>query len=88
MRTVPYFLDMTEAVAERMKAYSCDPLFLEHCGSCLAMQRNESFTDLAGACCGICLGSSGDKGAQEATSALFGVRHQRAHPQGLCVPDA
>ena len=45
---VPYFLDMTNEVHDRMIEFSGDPLYFEHSGSYLAQERNESFTTLSG----------------------------------------
>jgi len=45
---IPYYLDMTELVNERMKQATGDPLYFEHSGSYLALERNETFEALGG----------------------------------------
>lgn len=45
-RALPYMVEMTDEIHERMKRYSGDPLFFQHTGSYLAVERNESFVDL------------------------------------------
>jgi len=44
---VPYFLDMTDEIHERMIRFSGDFEYFEHSGSYLAQERNESFTTLS-----------------------------------------
>ena len=44
---VPYYLDMTDEVHERMIRFTGDDHFFEHSGSYLAQERNESFTALS-----------------------------------------
>ena len=73
VRPVPYFLDMTDEVAERMKAFTGDPFFFEHSDSYLAQQRNESFVDLEHGLFRDQFCVVWDKGAQEGD---FGVVHE------------
>lgn len=70
VRPVPYYLDMTDEVAQRMRLHTADPLFFEHSGSYLAQERNESFVDLDGGLFRDQFGVVWDKGAQEGD---FGV---------------
>jgi uroporphyrinogen decarboxylase len=44
--TLPYQIDLTEAVRERLADYFCDELFEEKIGNALALERNETFTAL------------------------------------------
>jgi len=44
---VPYNLDLTDEVHKRMIGYSGDEQYLEHSGSYIALERNESFTTLS-----------------------------------------
>ena len=73
VRPVPYFLDMTDEIAERMRVATGDPLFFEHSDSYLAQQRNESFVDLEHGLFRDMFGVVWDKGAQEGD---FGVVHE------------
>ncbi len=73
VRPVPYFLDMTDQVNERMKKASGDPLFFEHSGSYLAQERNESFVDLEHGLFRDQFSVVWDKGAQEGD---FGIVHE------------
>jgi len=73
VRPVPYFLDMTDEINERMKKVTGDPLFFEHSDSYLAQQRNESFTDLDHGLFRDMFGVVWDKGTQEGD---FGVVHE------------
>lgn len=62
---IPYFLDMTDEIKEKMIAYTGDPQFFVHSGSYLAQERNESFTDLGNGMFRDMFGVVWDKGAQE-----------------------
>ena len=73
VRPVPYYLDMTDEVAQRMRDYTGDPLFFEHSGSYLAQERNESFEDLEDGLFRDMFGVVWDKGRQEGD---FGVVHE------------
>ncbi len=73
VRPVPYFLDMTDEIADRMRGATGDPLFFEHSGSYLAQQRNEAFIDLEHGLFRDQFGVVWDKGAQEGD---FGVVHE------------
>ena len=72
VRPVPYFLEMTDEVAQRMRAYTGDPDFFEHSGSYLAQERNESFVDLQDGMFRDQFGVVWDKGRQEGD---FGIVH-------------
>ncbi len=73
VRPVPYYLDMTDEIAERMRRQTKDPLFFEHSESYLAQERNESFVELEGGLFRDQFGVVWDKGAQEGD---FGVVHE------------
>ena len=73
VRPVPYYLDMTDEIADRMKAVTGDPFFFEHSDSYLAQQRNESFEDLEHGLFKDMFGVVWDKGSQEGD---FGVVHE------------
>ena len=60
---IPYFLDMTDEIKEKMIAYTGDPQFFAHSGSYLAQERNESFTDLGNGMFRDMFGVVWDKGA-------------------------
>ena len=70
---IPYFLDMTDDIKEKMIAYTGDPQFFAHSGSYLAQERNESFTDLGNGMFRDMFGVVWDKGAQEGD---FGITRQ------------
>ena len=44
---LPYQLDLTDQVFQRLREYYDDPGFFEKTGSCLAQERNESFRDVS-----------------------------------------
>lgn len=73
VRPIPYYLDMTDEVAQRMREYTGDDLFFEHSGSYLAQERNESFTSLEGGLFQDQFGVVWDKGTQEGD---FGIVHE------------
>lgn len=73
VRPTPYYLDMTDEVAQRMREYTGDDLFFEHSGSYLAQERNESFTSLEGGLFQDQFGVVWDKGTQEGD---FGIVHE------------
>lgn len=73
VRPVPYFLDMTDETAQRMREFTGNPLFFEHSGSYLVQERNESFVDLQHGLFRDMFGVVWDKGVQEGD---FGVVHE------------
>ena len=73
IRPVPYYLDLSDETARTMRAYTSDPLFFEHSGSYLALERNESFVDLADGLFQDQFGVVWDKGKQDGD---FGVVHE------------
>lgn len=88
VRPVPYYLDMTDGIAARMREATGDPLFFEHSGSYLSERRNESFVDLAGGHFRDMFGVVWNKGAQEGD---FGIVHEyplkRASLEGYAFPE-
>lgn len=62
---LPYFLDLSDETAVRMRKYTGDERFFENSGSYLAQERNESFTDLGNGQFEDMFGVVWDKGAQE-----------------------
>ena len=72
-RPVPYYLDLTDGIHERLCKELGNPNFFEESGSYLAQERNESFTDLEGGLFRDMFGVVWNKGAQEGD---FGVVHE------------
>lgn len=62
---LPYFLDLTDETAARMRAYTGDERFFENSGSYLAQERNESFRDLSNGQFEDMFGVVWDRGAQD-----------------------
>ena len=62
---IPYQLDMTALVRERMVRETGDPLYFEHSGSYLAVAGNETFEDLGGGTMRDMFGVVWDRTTQE-----------------------
>lgn len=62
---LPYFLDLSDETAARMRAYTGDERFFENSGSYLAQERNESFRDLSNGQFEDMFGVVWDRGAQD-----------------------
>lgn len=62
---LPYFLDLSDETAARMRKYTGDDRFFENSGSYLAQERNESFRDLGNGQFEDMFGVIWDKGVQE-----------------------
>lgn len=67
---IPYYVDMTDGILEKVIAYTGDKDFFEHTQSYLYEQRNESFTDLEHGMFRDMFGVVWNKGAQDGD---FGV---------------
>jgi len=75
---LPYFLDLSDETAARMRGYTGDALFFEHSGSYLAQERNESFRELGNGQFEDMFGVVWDKGAQEGD---FGIVAREPLPE-------
>ena len=72
-RPVPWFLDLTDGIEQRLCRDLGNPRFFEESGSFLAQERNESFEGLEGGLFRDMFGVVWNKGAQEGD---FGIVHE------------